>query len=64
MEKTSTVRIFASSVLETIWATGVGSVVGHLSTKAHSTHNKAVLSPSTGTAFRWRSMASPNRGVM
>jgi hypothetical protein len=34
MEKTSTarVRIFFSSVVETIWAIGVGSVVGHLST--------------------------------
>ena len=41
MKKTSTARIFASSILETIWATGVGSVVGHLSTKTHSSHNKA-----------------------
>ena len=40
MKKTSTVCIFVSSILETIWATGVGSVVGHLSTQAHSSHNK------------------------
>ena len=34
MEKTLTARtrIFFSSFLETIWAIGVGSVVGHLST--------------------------------
>ena len=31
MKKTSTVSIFVSSILETIWAIGVGSVVGHLS---------------------------------
>ena len=42
MKKTSTARIFASSILETIWATGVSSVVGHLSTKARSSHNKAI----------------------
>ena len=40
MEKTTTVRIFANSVLETIWTAGVGSVVGHLSTKAYSVHGK------------------------
>ncbi len=38
MKKTSTVRIFVSSILETIWAAGVSSVVGHLSTKAYSKH--------------------------
>ena len=34
MEKTLTARarVFSSVTLETIWATGVGSVVGHLST--------------------------------
>jgi len=32
MKKTSTVRIFVSSILETFWAAGVNSVVGHLST--------------------------------
>jgi hypothetical protein len=31
MEKTSTVRILVSSMLETFWAAGVSSVVGHLS---------------------------------
>jgi len=36
MNKTSTARILASSVLETVWAIGVGGVVGHLSTKAYS----------------------------
>ena len=36
MKMTSTVRIFASSLLETVWTTGVASVVGHLSTKAYS----------------------------
>lgn len=40
MDKTSTVRIFVSSLLETIWTAGVGSVVGHLSTKAYSVHGK------------------------
>ena len=43
MKKTSTVRIFVSSILETMWVTGVSSVVGHLSTKTHSSHNKAML---------------------
>jgi len=42
MKKTSTVRIFVSSILETIWAAGVSSVVGHLSTQAHSTHNQSI----------------------
>jgi cell shape-determining protein MreC len=39
MKKTSTVRIFVSSILETLWAAGVGGVVGHLSTKTNSSHN-------------------------
>lgn len=39
MKTTSTVRIFVSSILETIWAAGVGGVVGHLSTKLNSSHN-------------------------
>lgn len=39
MEKTSTASIFVSSILETMWATGISSVVGHLSTQAHFTHN-------------------------
>ena len=38
MKQISTVRIFVSSFLETIWAAGVNSVVGHLSTKAYSKH--------------------------
>jgi hypothetical protein len=46
MKKTSTVRIFASSILETIWATGVSGVIGYLSTKTHSSHKKTLLSES------------------
>lgn len=32
MKKTSTARIMVSSVLETVWAIGVGGIVGQLST--------------------------------
>ena len=49
MKKTSTVRIFVSSILETIWAAGVSSVVGHLSTKAYS---KYISKKSTATTQR------------
>jgi hypothetical protein len=51
MKKTSTVRIFVSSILETMWATGVGGVVGHLSTKANSSHNKALQSDSANCRY-------------
>lgn len=33
---TACTRVLFNSILEIIWAIGVGSVVGHLSTKVHS----------------------------
>jgi hypothetical protein len=49
MKKTLTARtrVFFSSVVENIWAIGVGSVVSHLSTQVRSTHDTS-LHPTSG----------------
>lgn len=36
-------RVFLSSIFETMWAIGVGGVVGHLSAQAHSRTYQLVL---------------------